>query len=88
MYEAYPKSKQLVPRLTCQIGNALFVPGARLIDRDLELDVITFKIEQREVEADGGDMQPAQSLRLKLDQIAVLEGAQAAVVNACGDDIT
>jgi hypothetical protein len=60
MYEAYPKRKQLVPRLTCQIGNALFVPGARLIDRDLKLDVITFKIEQREVEADGSGAVPPQ----------------------------
>jgi hypothetical protein len=53
VYEAYLERKQLDPSLTCQIGNLPFVPEARLIDRDPELDVATFRIEEREVEADG-----------------------------------
>jgi hypothetical protein len=53
VYEAYLERKQGEPSLTCQIGNVPFVPKERLIDHDPELDVATFRIEEREVEADG-----------------------------------
>jgi hypothetical protein len=37
----------------CQIGNVLFAPEPRLIDRDSSLDVATFRIDEHEVAADG-----------------------------------
>jgi hypothetical protein len=53
VYEGYLKRKKLNSRLKCKIGSVSFVPEDRLIDRDQELDIVTFTIDKKEVEADG-----------------------------------
>lgn len=53
VYQAYLERKELEPNLICQIGNVPFAPETRLIDQDPILDVATFRIDEREIVADG-----------------------------------
>ncbi len=49
VYQAYLSRKEDDPGLLCRIGAVPFVPEERLIDRDPERDIATFRIEEQEV---------------------------------------
>ena len=49
VYQAYLSRKEDDPGLQCRIGEVPFVPEERLIDRDPERDIATFRIEEQEV---------------------------------------
>lgn len=49
VYQTYLDRKRSHPDLVCRIGEVTFEPEGRLIDRDPERDIATFRIEEREV---------------------------------------
>ncbi len=51
--QGYLERKRHEPGLICQIGNVHFEPEARLIDRDPNLDIASFRIDEREIAIDG-----------------------------------
>jgi hypothetical protein len=51
--QGYLKRKASTPRLVCQIGKIPFEPETRLIDRDDELDIATFRVDEKELVVDG-----------------------------------
>ncbi len=53
VYEAYLERRRAEVDLWCQIGNRCFVPEDRLIDHNPDLDLATFRMEEREISADG-----------------------------------
>ena len=53
VYQGYLDSKDNDPSTKCQIGNIVFSPLERLIDRDKELDIATFFVEKTEIEIDN-----------------------------------
>ncbi len=53
VYQAYLNRKGNDPGLLCGIGDVPFAPEERLIDRDPERDIVTFRIEKEEVARAG-----------------------------------
>ena len=53
VYQAYLNRKGNDPGLLCRIGDVPFAPEERLIDRDPERDIATFRIEEKEVARAG-----------------------------------
>ena len=52
VYQGYLDSKADDPSTKCQIGNIVFSPQERLIDRDTKIDVATFSVKNKEIEID------------------------------------
>ena len=52
VYQGYLDSRDRDSKTKCQIGNLPFSPIERLIDRDKELDIATFTIDEKEIEVD------------------------------------
>lgn len=53
VYQGYLDTKENDPLTKCQIGNSVFSPIERLIDRDKDLDIATFSIEKKDIEFDN-----------------------------------
>ena len=54
VYDQYVADRRAVPQLDCQLGRTLFDPTANLIDRNQQLDVATFALDEATVRASGG----------------------------------
>lgn len=53
VYQGFLDSKADDPATKCQIGNVIFAPHDRLIDRDSHMDIATFSVESKEIEIDN-----------------------------------
>jgi hypothetical protein len=49
VFVAYTEAKRTAAQIACQIGNLLFDPEAKLIDRDTSTDIATFRLSPEDV---------------------------------------
>lgn len=53
VFQGYLNRKLERPNLVCQLGNITFDPEAALIDRNRDLDIATFRIDEGDLAKDG-----------------------------------